>query len=246
MTTKIRLILSGSACILAGALACSIPSVASAAENPTAAADSQMAGPPPSAGHIWMAGHWNSEGGQWKWVAGHWDLPPSRSAIWVPGHWIQASSGWSWVNGAWNVSEAPQSPAAPPQPPGEASAQNSYQAPGQGMPMPSSPAPNVAGQYQYQYTPGMQPDAVYQQPTETYYPPDYSVSYPGYYWDGAAWGWGFYPGFALGFGWWGPGYGYGRGWGYGHGGYSHGGYHHAGGYAGHGVAGGHAGGGHFR
>jgi hypothetical protein len=236
MNANTRIILTGTACILAGVLACALPSVASAAENPTPPVDNQMAGPPPSSGHVWMAGHWNSENGQWKWVAGHWDLPPSRSAVWVPGHWMQGSGGWAWVNGAWNVAEVPQSPDAPPLPPGEGAAQNANQAQGgQGMPMPSSPAPNVAGQYQY--APGTQVPAIYQQPTDTYYPPDYSVAYPGYYWDGAAWGWGFYPGFALGLGWWGPGWGHGgfvRGSGFGH---------HAG-FAGH-VGAGHSSGGHF-
>jgi hypothetical protein len=228
MNTKIRVILSGAACIAAGALACSVPTIASAAD-PNVAVENQTQGPAPSQGHVWMAGHWNSENGQWKWVAGHWELPPSRSAVWVPGHWIQGGSGWVWVNGAWNVAEAPQSSEAPPQPPGVN---------GQpGVPTPSSPAPNVAGQYQY--APGGQPTDAYQAPADSYYySPDYA--YPGYYWDGSAWAWGFWPGFALGLGWWGPGWGGG----YYHGGY-HGGYHHAGGFAGH-VGAGHSGGGHFR
>jgi hypothetical protein len=237
MKTKIQIILSGTACLVAGALACAVPTIVSAAD-PNVALENQAPGPAPSTGHVWMAGHWNSENGQWKWVAGHWDLPPSRSAVWIPGHWIQGGNGWVWVNGAWNVAEAPQSAEAPPQPPSP----NGNYAPGQGVPAPGSPAPNVAGQYQY--APGTQvPD---QAAADTYYPPDYSVAYPGYYWDGAAWAWGFYPGLALGLGWWGPGWGWGHGgYFYGGHGYHGGGYHHGGGFVGHGAAG-HAGGGHFR
>ena len=230
MNATTRNILSGAACVAAAALAFSAPSVASAAETPTAAVDNQMMGPPPSPAHVWMSGHWNSEGGQWKWVAGHWDLPPSRSAIWVSGHWIQGNTGWVWVNGAWNIAEDPQSSETPPQPPGQAPAQG-----GQAIPMPSSPAPNVAGQY----APGTQVPVIDQPPTVTYYPPvDYSASYPGYYWTGDAWAWGLYPALAFGLGWWGPGY---VGWG--HGGWAHG--HFARGFAGHaGVS--HIGGGHWR
>jgi hypothetical protein len=236
MNTHIRTILSGAAFLSAVALACSATSTASAAQAPFAAVDNPMIGPPPSPAFVWMSGHWNSEGGQWKWAAGHWDLPPNRSAVWVAGHWIQGTAGWVWVNGAWNVSEAPQSPEAPPQPPGQSPAEaNVYQAPAQGaqaVPMPSSPAPNVAGQY----APGGQEQALYQPPTVTYYPPaDYGTTYPGYYWTGDAWAWGLYPALALGLGWWGPGYGgWGHGWGHGGWGYArgHGSWHHAG-FAGH-------------
>lgn len=241
MNSKIRIILSGAACIVAGSLACLAPSTANA-QTPGPAADSQMMGPAPSSAYVWMAGHWNSEGGQWKWLAGHWDLPPTRSAVWISGHWIQGGSGWVWMNGAWNVAEAPQSPAMPPQPPGEPSAaagQNGYQAPGQGMPMPSTAAPNVAGQY----ATGGQVPALYQPPTETYYPPiDYSSADPGYYWNGDGWAWGIYPAFALGLGWWGPGFG---GWGRGFYGRGFGGGFHRAGFAGHAGAS-HFGGGHSR
>jgi hypothetical protein len=233
MNTRIRIIMSGTACAVAGALALAAPSVASAADNPTAAAESQIAGPSPSSAHVWMAGHWNSEGGQWKWVAGHWDLPPSRSAVWVAGHWIQGSGGWVWVNGAWNVAEVPQSPDAPPQPPGQNPPQ-AVQNGNQSVPMPSTPPPYVAGQY----APGGQAPMVYQGEADTYYPPvDYSAVYPGYYWGGYPWAWGLYPGLAFGLGW--GGY-------WGHGGWVHGrgGWHHGGsvGHAGHAV---HAGAAHF-
>jgi hypothetical protein len=216
MNSKIRFLIAGAACIAAVAL---VRAQSQGAQAPSPAPDSQDMGPPPSQGHVWMAGHWNSEGGQWKWVAGHWDLPPSRSAVWVAGHWVQGNSGWVWMNGAWNVAEVPQSPDAPPMPPGQ-----------NGVPSPTTPAPSVQGMYSPQgtYAPGQVPVA-YQGETVTDYPAiDYSYSYPGYYWDGAAWAWGFYPGVSLGLGWgWGPrfgGWGYYHGGGYGH--WGHGGYAH--------------------
>jgi hypothetical protein len=217
MNSKIRIVLAGAACMAAIAVirAQSQPAAAPQA-NSMALADNQMVGAPPSRDYVWMSGHWNSEAGQWKWEAGHWDLPPNRNAVWVAGHWIQGSTGWTWMNGAWNVAEVPQSPSAPPMPPG----QNVAQGGAQGVPMPSGPAPDVEGQY----APGGQVPVAYQGQTETDYPPaDYSVSYPGYsypgyYWNGDAWAWGFYPGpFAVGFGW-GPRFG-GFGGGYYRGGY---------------------------
>jgi hypothetical protein len=245
MNSRIRIVLAGAACLVGTAMGF--------AQN-APAADNQVPGAAPSQGYVWMSGHWNSEGGQWKWIAAHWDLPPSRSATWVSGHWISSNGSWVWVNGAWNVNDAQQPQGGPPQPPGQYS-QGAAQG---GVPTPASPAPYVDGQYQSQYGPNGvvraidQPASTTDYGTVDYSPayyPGYAYSdygYPGYGWDGD-WGyWGF-PGVALGFGF-GPGYyGWGgRGWGYGHGGYGHGGYAHGGfaGHAGGGVRGG-LGGGHF-
>jgi hypothetical protein len=237
MNSRIRIALAGAAC-LAG---CAI-TLADTTANPSLSADSQITSPAPSQGYVWMGGQWNSENGQWKWVAAHWDLPPSRSATWVAGHWISSSGSWVWVNGAWNVGEASQAQAGPPQPPGQYS-----QTAGQGQPMPSTPAPYVDGQFQGQSGPGGV-DRVIDQPPSTvdYGPADYSVdaypgyyAYPGYGWAGDPWFWGGYP---LGF----VGFGFGRGF-YGHGFYGHGfrgrGFGRAG-FGGH-VSGANFGGGHF-
>ena len=216
MNSKIKVILASAACMAACAtIRAQAPGAMSAPGNSMQPSANPMMGQAPSAEYVWMSGHWDTEGGQWKWVAAHWDLPPSRSAVWVAGHWVQGGSGWVWVNGAWNVAQAPQSPNAPPMPPGQGSV---GQAPGQGVPMPSTPAPNVSGQYSQYPQVGQVP--VIDQPAVVtdYAPIDYSVDYPGYYWGGDAWAWGIYPGAFFGWGW-GPGY-YGRGgWGYGRGGY---------------------------
>jgi hypothetical protein len=232
MNSKLKIVLVGAACLAVCAMTrAQSPAVMAPQASPMGTADNSMMGPPPSHDYVWMSGHWNSEGGQWKWVAGHWDLPPNRSAVWVAGHWIQGGSGWAWMNGAWNVAEAPQSPGSPPTPPGE----NAAMVNTQGAPMPSTPAPNMQGQYYDGQVP-----AAYQGATVSDYGPiDYSVSSPGYYWTGDAWAWGIYPGpfyFGLGFGprYFGGGYfGGGRGFArFGRGGFAHGF--------------GHVGGGHFR
>jgi hypothetical protein len=177
------------------------------------AADTQVIGPAPSQAYVWMSGHWNSEGGQWKWMAAHWELPPSRSATWIAGHWISSGGNWVWVNGAWNIADEQQAQAGPPQPPGQDAAA------AQGVPMPSTPAPLVAGQY----GPGGVSTRAIDQPAVTtdYGPIDYSTgyypaygypgyAYPGYAWAGDPYYLGF-PGIAFGLGW-GPGFvGWGRG-----------------------------------
>jgi len=225
MNSTIRIALAGAACVLG--------SVGMLAQNagspPTPPVDGQIASAPPAEGYVWMSGHWNSEGGQWKFQPAHWELPPSRSATWVGGHWVPSGGSWVWANGAWNISDAAQAQSGPPLPPGQG-AQSA------GVPSPSTPAPYVDGQYQAQYGPGGVVRAIDQPPTTVDYGPiDYDAgyasypgyyAYPGYYW-GDPWFWGF-PAVALGFGF---GHGF-------HGGFAHG--FARGGFA-HGGFGGHAG-----
>ncbi len=244
MNSRIRIVLAGLACAVACAVA--------VADMPPPAADVQISGPAPSQAHVWMSGHWNSEGGQWKWAAAHWELPPSRSAIWVVGHWAPSGGNWVWVNGAWSIAEEPQAQAGPPQPPGTLA-----EAPQAGA-MPGTPAPYVDGQLQAQYGPGGVVRQAYPVAGTTdygpedaypaYYPAyDYSsygypaYGYPAYGWAGYPVYWGL-PGVSFGFGW-GPGF---RGWGRGGYGYGHGGGR---GFGGHGSGGqthfSHGGSGHF-
>src|SRR5580698_3404832 len=78
MNSKIRIALAGLACVAACAIGF----------GQTPGIDSQIPGAAPAQGYVWMSGHWDSDGSQWKWVAAHWDLPPSPSATWVGGHWV--------------------------------------------------------------------------------------------------------------------------------------------------------------
>jgi YXWGXW repeat-containing protein len=223
MNSKFRTLMAGAACIL-GCMAAG-----------SAKADTANAGAPPpapAAGYVWMGGHWDSDAGQWKWVAAHWELPPSTSATWISGHWVPEGGKWSWVNGAWNVSDAQQAQSAPPQPPGSPGAMQD----GSGQfvsPSPTGAAPYVDGEY----GPGGVTRVVDQGEVVTDYGPvGYYPSYVGYAWDAYPWYWGA-PFFAVGFGGHFGGYGH-----YGY--YGHGGYRGArgGSYGGHGGAPAHFGG----
>lgn len=223
MKTNFRILMAGAACIL-GCVAAK-----------SARAQSADAGAPPPApaqGYVWMGGHWDSDAGQWKWVAAHWELPPSTSATWIGGHWVPEAGKWAWVNGAWNIGGAQQAQSAPPQPPGSPGAMEDSS--GQ-MVSPSSAAPYVDGEY----GPGGVTRVVDQGDVVTDYGPvGYYPSYAGYGWDAYPWFWGG-PFVNIGFG--GRFGGYRRGGYYGHGGYR-GGTGHGGGHEGHGSAPGHFGG----
>src|SRR5271170_4449695 len=119
MNSKARFVLLMALCLAAGAAAwAQQPGSPGPVQGPV---DSQVTGTAPSPAYVWMSGHWNSEGGQWQWVAPHWELPPSRSAIWIEGHWVAAGSSWVWSNGAWNLGTPSQSSSTPPQFPNPAS-----------------------------------------------------------------------------------------------------------------------------
>lgn len=219
MNTKARLILLMALCLVAGAAAwAQQPGSPGPVHAPV---DSQVTGTAPSPAYVWMTGHWNSESGQWQWVAAHWELPPSRSAVWIEGHWVASGSSWVWSNGAWNVGAPTQSSSTPPALPDQASIAGAPTEPA--VPSPSTPGPQVTGQL----VQGGQVPAIDQPPLVTDYGPDYStVYYPGYYWGGNSWIWGGYPGY----------YGFGLGlgpviFGWGHGGFRGGGFH--GGFGGH-------------
>jgi WXXGXW repeat (2 copies) len=62
----------------------------------------EAAPPAPSALAMWQPGHWNWDGTQYAWVAGHYDERPSPSANWTPGYWQQGPAGWTWINGYWS------------------------------------------------------------------------------------------------------------------------------------------------
>lgn len=220
MNSRARTILAAAACLAATAAAWA-QQPGSPPVSP-APAESQVTGTAPSPAYVWMSGHWNSEGGQWQWVAPRWELPPSRSAVWIEGHWVPSGNSWVWSNGAWNVGTPSQSPASPPQLPDEASISAAPE--GAGVPVPSTPAPAVTGQFSQ----GAQVPVAGQPPVVTDYGPDYDVYYPGYYWGGSSWIWGGYPGY----------YGFGLGlgpvvFGWGHGGGFRGGGFRGGGFGGH-------------
>jgi WXXGXW repeat (2 copies) len=207
MNAKIRIFLSGAACVAAFA-------VAQSAFADTAVSSASSAAPAP--GYVLMGGHWNSEGGQWKWAAAHWELPPSSSATWISGHWVPDAGKWTWVNGAWNISDGQQTQSGPPQPPQQPGALQDSQADLAYGPSPSTAAPYVDGQS----GPSGVSRVIDQGEVVTDYGPvDYYPSYASYAWDGYPWAWG---GPFIGFGFGGRFGGYGH-YGYGHGGHIRGG-----------------------
>jgi hypothetical protein len=61
----------------------------------------EVVGVAPSAAHVWIAGHWAWERGNYQWVPGHWAKRPRTGAAWVPGHWKQTRRGHVWIQGHW-------------------------------------------------------------------------------------------------------------------------------------------------
>ena len=55
----------------------------------------------PGPRHIWIDEEWESRGGAYVFVGGHWALPPRPRAIWIAGHWRNGRRGWVWIPGHW-------------------------------------------------------------------------------------------------------------------------------------------------
>ena len=56
----------------------------------------------PSPSHVWIGEEWESRGGQYVYVGGHWAAPPHPGWAWVPGHWKHHDRrGEVWIRGHW-------------------------------------------------------------------------------------------------------------------------------------------------
>ena len=55
----------------------------------------------PSPSHVWIAGHWGWQGGDYQWVPGHWAVRPHACAVWAPDHWKHTRRGYVWIPGHW-------------------------------------------------------------------------------------------------------------------------------------------------
>ena len=60
-----------------------------------------VAPPGPPERYAWDAGHWNSDGHQYRWQGGSWIPRQAPNRTWVPAHWVKAPNGWTQVPGAW-------------------------------------------------------------------------------------------------------------------------------------------------
>ena len=61
----------------------------------------EVIGVAPSPSHVWVAGHWDWQGGNYHWVPGHWTKRPHVRAKWIPGHWKHTRRGYVWRPGHW-------------------------------------------------------------------------------------------------------------------------------------------------
>ncbi|SJZ93805.1 YXWGXW repeat-containing protein [Enhydrobacter aerosaccus] len=50
---------------------------------------------------VWRPGHWQWNGHEYVWVAGHYVERPRRGAVWVPGRWERRPHGWVYIEGHW-------------------------------------------------------------------------------------------------------------------------------------------------
>ena len=94
----------------------SVPGVRVTAAPPPPRVEVRTAAP--SAGHVWIAGHWAWRGAAHVWVPGHWALPPAAGYVWEPARWVNQNGQWVFYEGHWRVS-APAAPTVVYQPPPE-------------------------------------------------------------------------------------------------------------------------------
>jgi hypothetical protein len=59
-------------------------------------------GPPPGPAHVWVAGFWIWERGDYVWRPGVWRPAPPGHRYWVPGRWIHTRRGWYYHEGHWD------------------------------------------------------------------------------------------------------------------------------------------------
>ena len=55
----------------------------------------------PSAGHVWIAGHWAWRGGGHVWVPGHWSMPPQAGYTWEQARWVNEGGRYTFYEGHW-------------------------------------------------------------------------------------------------------------------------------------------------
>jgi hypothetical protein len=55
----------------------------------------------PSEEHIWIKGHWASNGNDYAWVPGRWVKLEGGHKEWVEGRWEHEDRGWHYIDGHW-------------------------------------------------------------------------------------------------------------------------------------------------
>jgi hypothetical protein len=57
------------------------------------------AAPSPTA--LWVPGYWSYDGYQYRWAAGHWEIPPPNAHSYVAAHWENRGSSYAFIEGYW-------------------------------------------------------------------------------------------------------------------------------------------------
>ena len=56
------------------------------------------------AGHVWVPGHWQWTGRDYRWMRGHYQAARPDYAY-APGAWVRVDDGWRWREGDWRRAE---------------------------------------------------------------------------------------------------------------------------------------------
>jgi len=56
----------------------------------------------PAAGHVWIDGYWNRNGGSWAWRNGYWTAPRA-GYVHVQPRWTREGRGWRQQEGGWRT-----------------------------------------------------------------------------------------------------------------------------------------------
>lgn len=64
-------------------------------ETPPPAPRAETKPESPSAGLVWVPGHWAAVKGEWQWNAGMWSIPATPSSIWIPAKYDVKTKQWS-------------------------------------------------------------------------------------------------------------------------------------------------------
>lgn len=71
------------------------------ADAPPPAPQSEVVGPPPVAGYLWLGGHWAWRVNRYVWIGGRW-AAPRPGYRWVPHAWVPYGHRWRQQRGYWS------------------------------------------------------------------------------------------------------------------------------------------------
>jgi len=75
--------------------------IVTAPHSPPPALRIERPGTAPFKEAVWVDGRWDWRGGQYVWVAGHWQQPPPGHHRWQTGAWSERQGSWFFNPGRW-------------------------------------------------------------------------------------------------------------------------------------------------